>query len=426
MKDPRRCSDVVNQNLTLIGIMKAEKQSRKGIYIHIPFCVRKCEYCDFLSFPAAVQLRENYVQALVREIREWNVRGRQWLRNIKSDADEPEDEEVCSIFIGGGTPSILETEQIAWILKTVSEAFNVIDDSEITVECNPGTLTEEKLKELRSAGVNRLSIGLQSADEKELRLLGRIHDRKMFEEHYLDARKAGFSNINVDLMSALPGQSLADWERTLTYVLSLTPPPEHISAYSLIIEEGTPFFSKYSGKGASLLPDEDTERAMYHATRKLLRAHGYDRYEISNYARRGFECRHNTGYWERRPYLGFGLGAASCAKEIRWRNTEKLPLYLQAYAGETRDSEGKFCKEDVTVLTRRDRIEETVFLGLRMTTGIDMREFERNFDESILDIYGSAIDELLQDGLVYIADGRFALTEKGMDLEGYVEGKLLC
>ena len=441
-------------------------KNEMGIYIHIPFCVRKCEYCDFLSFPATQQLRETYVQALTGEIRAWKKDGERWLKQAKyghvsQECPKPEitektsrDLPVQSIFFGGGTPSVLEPEQIGRILETIREEFTVRKDAEITVECNPGTLSVEKLKKLKGYGVNRLSIGLQSSDERELKILGRIHDRRMFEESYQAARRAGFANVNVDLMSGLPGQSLADWERTLDYVLNLTPPPEHISAYSLIIEEGTPFFEKYAGEGAKLLPDEDTERAMYHRTRERLLAQGYERYEISNYAKEGYACSHNIGYWKRRPYLGFGLGAASCTDEVRWSNTSDPACYLQIYGQAENDAlrnpeesgndalekpaevgndtpeksaeAGGTIRTEAAVLTRREQIEETVFLGLRMTEGIDLQEFAETFHETFQDVFGTAVDELTAEGLAQITDGRFCLTQKGMDLEGYVEERLLC
>lgn len=243
--------------------------------------------------------------------------------------------QVSSIFFGGGTPTILEGYQLAAILETVKEHFNITTDAEITVECNPGTLTAGKAEKLVQAGFNRLSMGLQSADDRELQLLGRIHNFAQFLESYDLARKAGFRNINVDLMSALPGQTLKSWQDTLQKVTALR--PEHISAYSLIIEEGTPFYERFAederireeGGHPRLLPEEDVERQMYELTETFLHTKGYERYEISNYAKPGYECRHNCGYWIRKDYLGLGLGASSLVEHQRFQNTSELKTYLE-------------------------------------------------------------------------------------------------
>ena len=254
------------------------------LYIHIPFCVKKCAYCDFLSGPAGEKEKEEYVKMLVDEIR--------------NCPDTVQNYRVISIFFGGGTPSLLTGEQIGRLMDTVREIFTLDEDAEITMEMNPGTVTEEKLRKYRQAGVNRLSIGLQSVNDEELRLLGRIHTYEEFREAYHLARANGFSNINVDLISAIPGQTVESWRRTLEQVMALS--PEHISAYSLILEEGTTFYKKYvedEAKEGPKLPDEDAEREMYHRTREFLKDRGYERYEISNYARPGMECRHNLGYW---------------------------------------------------------------------------------------------------------------------------------
>ena len=259
------------------------RQAELELYLHIPFCVKKCAYCDFLSAPADESVRAGYVEALKGEIRRQKALGA--------------DRRVTSVFIGGGTPSILEGTQTAELLESVYDSFRIDAHAEITIECNPCTLTKDKLSCYRRQGVNRLSIGLQSTDNRELKMLGRIHTYEEFLESFSLARETGFGNLNVDLMSALPGQTRESWQKTLKQVLALK--PEHISAYSLIIEEGTPFYDRF-GPGAGeeyLLPDEDTERQMYYDTRDLLKAEGYERYEISNYARPGFACRHNLGYW---------------------------------------------------------------------------------------------------------------------------------
>lgn len=371
-----------------------KKQSELELYLHIPFCVKKCAYCDFLSAPAdkAVQLR--YVEALKGEIYQQKTLGL--------------NRRVTSIFIGGGTPSILDGGQMAQLLEAVHDSFPVETDAEITVECNPGTLTADKLSCYRQQGVNRLSIGLQSADNEELRLLGRIHTYEEFLQSYTLAREMGFENINVDLMSALPGQTKESWQHTLREVLSLK--PEHISAYSLIIEEGTPFYHRF-GPGAGeerLLPDEDTERQMYYDTKDILKAEGYERYEISNYARQGFACRHNLGYWERREYLGLGLGASSLTEGVRYRNHKKLSAYLS----------GDYGHEDIQRLTRQEELEETMFLGLRKTEGVLLTE-------ELLKVYKGVFERLEQQELLIRENGRVRLTELGIDVSNYALAEFL-
>ena len=292
------------------------------LYIHIPFCVKKCDYCDFLSFPADNRTQRRYVDALQKEITCYG-------------ALYP-DRKITTIFIGGGTPSWLDEEEIVRILHTVREAFEVECGAEITIECNPGTATAHKLVRYREAGINRISIGLQSAHNEELALLGRIHTWEQFLKTYDLARKAGFSNINVDLMSALPGQTLETFSDTLKKVLALK--PEHLSAYSLIIEEGTPFYERYredekhreAGEPTELLPDEEQEYAVTKLTQRVLKEAGYHWYEVSNFAKPGYECRHNIGYWKRADYLGVGLGAASLIDNVRYANVREVLEYCKS------------------------------------------------------------------------------------------------
>ncbi|NBK92347.1 radical SAM family heme chaperone HemW [bacterium 1XD21-13] len=364
------------------------------LYIHIPFCVRKCAYCDFLSAPAEEAVRAQYVEALKGEIYQQRFFG--------------EERKVTSIFMGGGTPSILEGVQIAELLETVHDCFRIEEDAEITVECNPGTLTRDKLSCYRQQGVNRLSMGLQSADNRELGLLGRIHTYEEFLESFALARKMGFENLNVDLMSALPGQTRESWQRTLKQVLALK--PEHISAYSLIIEEGAPFYERF-GPGAGeedLLPDEDTERRMYYDTGDILKAEGYERYEISNYARPGFACRHNLGYWERKEYLGLGLGASSLMGGVRYRNHKNLTAYLA----------GDYTHEEVQRLSRREEQEETMFLGLRKTEGVLLTQ-------ELMEAYEEVFAKLEQQGLLVLENGRARLTDLGIDVSNYALAEFL-
>lgn len=376
------------------------------IYIHIPFCIKKCAYCDFLSFPADTDTKNRYVESLISEIR--------------SEKDR-KDRIVSTVFFGGGTPSVLPQRQIAAVLETLRENYAFAKDAEISIECNPGTLSAEKLRVYREAGINRLSMGLQSADDAELRLLGRIHTYADFLQSFSLAREAGFSNINVDLMSGLPGQSVSNWISTLEKVLALR--PEHISAYGLMIEEGTPFYAAYAedaarrerGEESVLLPSEEDERRMYHETGRILKERGYLRYEISNYALPGYECRHNIGYWRRAEYRGFGLGAASFLDGRRFADTEDPERYLRGdWAG--------VCQE---ALSREEQIEETMFLGLRMSSGVSSAHFEERFGETPEQIYGETLERLERQGLIAREEGRICLTERGIDISNYVLSEFL-
>lgn len=373
------------------------------LYVHIPFCARKCLYCDFLSAPAPETVRERYVEALRSE--------------IAGRGEEYGEAFVTSVFLGGGTPSLLAGAQAGALLGEIGSRFRLAEDAEVTVEINPGTVDMEKLSAYRDAGVNRLSIGLQSADNGELKAVGRIHTWETFLETYRQVRNAGFHNVNVDLMSALPGQTVDSWRRTLRRVLALVPRPEHISAYSLILEEGTPLYERYK-KGALKLPDEDGERLMYRETKRILEAEGYRRYEISNYAREGFECGHNCGYWLRRDYLGLGIGAASMVDNVRFKNAEDLDRYLEEPLG---------CRQEEHALTAEEQMEEFMFLGLRLTDGVECRAFLEVFGRTPESVYGGVIEKNIREGLLEYGDGkkRLALTERGLDLANYVMAQFL-
>ncbi len=374
------------------------------LYIHIPFCVKKCLYCDFLSAPAGEETRERYVQALLSE--------------ITGRSREYRDRLVTSVFLGGGTPSLLTDGQMKRLLGTVYGSFFLAQDAEITVEANPGTVDLKKLTAYGEAGVNRLSIGLQSGDNGELAAIGRIHTWEQFLEAYSQARQAGFANINVDLMSTLPGQTTESYCGTLRKVLALDPPPEHISAYSLILEEGTVLYDRHQA-GLLDLPDEDEDRRMYRETKRILEEAGYGRYEISNYARAGFECRHNCGYWQRRDYLGLGLGASSMTGNVRFQNGEELEHYLRDPLG---------CRKEENRLTVTEQMEEYMFLGLRLTEGVDTEGFREAFGCAPEEIYGAVIEKNIRDGLLRYRRGRghLALTERGMDLANYVMAQFLA
>lgn len=376
------------------------------LYLHIPFCVKKCNYCDFLSAPAGEETRAAYVDALLEEIRGF---------------DEPEDYEVVTVFFGGGTPSILPGQAIFRIMEALREKFSFRKGAEITLEANPGTVDKEKLSFYKKAGINRLSFGLQSADAEELKKLGRIHTWEKFLESFQLAREAGFSNINVDLMSALPGQTKESWEKTLRQVLALQ--PEHISAYSLIIEEGTPFYQLYekdverrdAGEEPELIPSEEEERAMYEATGRILKEQGYLHYEISNYAKPGRECCHNLGYWQRRDYLGFGLGASTLLNPVRYKNTENLEAYLG----------GDFSKKEFFVLTKDNQIEETMFLGLRVLEGVSKEQFREQFSCELRVVYRKELEKLEKEGLLEEEGDFVRLTSRGIDLSNPVLAEFL-
>ena len=373
------------------------------LYLHIPFCVSKCRYCDFLSAPSKEEYRQIYVERLCRRIRYW------------SDVIHNYGYVIVSIFVGGGTPSILTEAQITQIFEAVRESFPIREDAEITLEMNPGTDVKDKLPVYRRLGINRLSMGLQSADNEELKCLGRIHTYEDFRQVYQWAREAGFTNINVDLMSAIPGQTLESYEDTLRKVADLK--PEHISAYSLIIEEGTPFYEQYGeGRHADELPDEDTERQMYVRTREILEGYGYHRYEISNYAKDGYECRHNLGYWDRKEYLGLGAGASSLMDHIRW----KEPDYIGPSTGLVLEE-----REDFTRLRRKDEMEEFMFLGLRKINGVSEQDFYKSFRVTMDEIYQDKIEELIKEGLLVREEDRIRLTDRGIDLSNYALSQFL-
>ena len=372
--------------------MKNNRRIPLELYVHIPFCVRKCQYCDFLSGPSDEETKDRYIEALLKEIRA---------------AEHTEDYEIVSVFIGGGTPSALKAEAIASIMRTLQEQFFFCEDAEVTIEANPGTVDPEKLTIYRNVGINRLSLGLQSTDAEELKLLGRIHSYEEFLKSYEWAREAGFSNINIDLMFAIPGQTGEAWRQHLYQVAELN--PEHISAYSLIIEEGTPFAEQNLD-----LPDEDTEYQMYEDTAEILERYGYRQYEISNYAKQGYMCRHNAGYWQRLEYLGFGLGASSLYGGMRFSNTHQMQEYLK----ESRNPDQ--IRKDVTVLSRNEQIEEFMFLGLRMTEGISEKKFEENFNVRFMDIYGDILQKYEETGFMEHIETKWRLTRKGIHVSNHI------
>ncbi len=373
-----------------------------GLYIHIPFCVKKCEYCDFLSWSAGEEEREQYVNALLSEIESY----KEFAKGYR----------VSTVFIGGGTPSVLLPKQMERILQKVYEVFDLEKRPEITIEVNPGTVDEEKLQCYKENKINRLSIGLQSVKDDKLRLLGRIHTYQDFVDSYELARKVGFDNISLDLISSIPGQTLQEWKEELETAAAQK--PEHISVYQLIIEEGTPFYEKYA-EHPELLPDEETSREIYLWTGKFLKEAGYEQYEISNYAKSGKESRHNLKYWERGDYLGLGLGAASMVRNIRMSNTKDMKVYLE------RCSQPKTMREDVQFLEEPRQMEEFMFLGLRKTRGISKKEFRRIFGRDIDMVYEKALHKCLENGMLVEHKDWISLSEEGVLLSNAVLSEFL-
>ena len=381
------------------------------LYIHIPFCVSKCGYCDFLSFPADDLSVRTYIIALRKELR--------------MRAAEAKHDTVVSVFIGGGTPTSISSFYITGVLQDVKDFYHLDPNAEITIEANPGTVSLEKMQRYKAAGVNRVSIGLQSANQETLKRLGRIHTYEDFLTSYENCRKAGITDINVDLMCGIPGQTLKEWKDTLRKVVMLH--PKHISAYSLMVEEGTPFGEKFGedelrrmrGEDPKYLPTEEAERQMVHEAEYFLEKHGFGRYEISNYAQKGYECRHNIGYWKRVPYLGFGLGAASLFRETRISNIRKIEEYIEAI------DNGRYPTAAQQPVSRREQIEEYMFLGLRMTEGISREDFRKTFDTDVEAVYGSVLKRLCAQKLLEAREGWIYLTDRGVDISNFVLSRFL-
>ena len=402
--------------------MVNQMEKRKlSLYIHIPFCVRKCNYCDFLSFSASEEEKEHYVQALCEEIESFSA-----LENGR----------VClvqTIFFGGGTPSVLNVSQIEQIMDSVQKTFTIDSNAEITIEMNPGTVTREKLETYRKIGINRLSIGLQTTNDKRLKVLGRIHTFEQFLQNYQMAREVGFDNISVDLMSALPNESIKDYQKDLERVLALE--PEHISSYSLIIEEGTPFYN--NDEILNQLPEEEDDRQMYELTDHMLREKNYYRYEISNYAKVGKESRHNSVYWTGGEYLGLGLGASSYLRQdhpylqrdggkeeqseenrgyygVRFKNNTVLTEYLSMPYTPIME------REEVSKITEQEAMEEFMFLGLRMMKGIKRADFFFKFHRELETVYGDVINKFIGMGLLEEKEDWIRFTKKGIDVSNSV------
>ena len=365
-----------------------------SVYIHIPLCVKKCAYCDFASFAGRMGQRDRYVQAVCREIR--------------AQAAFFGPRSVTTVFFGGGTPTLLSGAHVAQIMDTVRACFDVLPDAEISMEGNPGTLTMENLRAYRKAGVNRLSLGVQSMDDELLASIGRIHTAAQAQEAMRMAREAGFENINLDLMYGLAGQRAAQWEETLKEAIALD--PDHLSCYSLILEEGTPLFDSVSAGTCAPLPDEDEMERMDALTMRLTREAGYGQYEVSNFAKPGRQCRHNIVYWECQPYLGVGLNAHSDLDGRRFYNPERWEDYLaMAQSDElARRQEGSG--------EQNERMFERMMMGLRQTRGVDAARFARDFEKMVTDVWPETVREMTDRKLMDSNKERIFLTERGMQV----------
>lgn len=369
-----------------------------GIYIHIPFCKQKCFYCDFCSFTNKNEMQEKYVEAVINEI-----------KNIT----HKEKYTVTTIYLGGGTPSILNPEYIKNILQEIKSSFKILDDAEITIEINPGTVNEEKLKRYKEYGINRLSIGLQSANDKILKNIGRIHDYKQFEETFFFARKCGFKNINVDLMIGLPTQAIEDVKQTLEKIIQKN--PEHISVYSLIIEEGTTI-EKLINENKLQLPDEETERIMYWTVVNELKENGYNQYEISNFSKKTYESKHNTNCWKQKQYIGLGTSAHSYLNKKRYSNTNNIEEYIKNIQ-ESNISKNITIHEEQT---EESTMNEYMLLGLRMIQGININEFKQKFKTDPTIKYKEILEKLQKENLIQITKTSIKLTKQGIDFGNIV------
>ncbi|CEH33169.1 radical SAM family heme chaperone HemW [Romboutsia lituseburensis] len=372
-----------------------------GLYIHIPFCISKCNYCDFNSYKLDLDLKKRYLDDLEIEMKLYNEDIKK--NNIKN--------EISSVFIGGGTPSILNSNEIRKIFSTIKNNFNIKQDAEITMECNPGTLTKEKLITMKEVGVNRLSIGLQAVQDYHLKSIGRIHSYDEFVKNYKEAKEVGFNNINVDLMYALPNQNFEDWKESLQKIVNLN--PSHVSAYSLILEEGTKLYDMYENNEFEVI-DEDTDINMYNYTISYLKENGYNQYEISNYSKSHFECEHNILYWKCGHYIGVGPGASGYIENYRYNNVESLDEY------HSKLSENKKPLSNLEKLSIEDKIQEKIFMGLRMNEGIKFEDFRNEFKIDFKEKYSKQITDLKNKKLINESITGISLTQKGREISNSV------
>lgn len=398
--------------------MRTIKKDGLSLYIHIPFCVKKCLYCDFLSFDTsnfkgnAATKRQEYVKALLNELAAWEEISDKYNKEIY----------LKTVFIGGGTPTCLEPQLLLKIAQAIKKYTD--KNTEFTIEANSGTITDSHIEVFKKAGINRVSLGLQSAQDNELEKLGRIHTSGEFLDSYKKLKEAGFNNINIDIMAGIPEQTLKSYKDTLEKVLALN--PQHISVYSLIIEPGTEFY-RMQEQGKLNIADEDTDRDMYSMAKEMLGKHGYNRYEISNYSKKGMECRHNITYWTGGNYLGTGPGASSYIDGTRFTGTSDYNKYINIFKnralqgmaeGQVKENTGSSPEK----LSLKKQMEEFMFLGLRMCKGVLKSGFEDKFGISMDKVYGDVIKYFLQTGLMAedVSNGRVYLTDRGIDISNYV------
>lgn len=370
-------------------------KNKIGIYVHIPFCKKKCDYCDFISYCGKDDLIEKYVNSVKKEINHVKIKS-----------------EITTIYIGGGTPSYIDSKFIVQILEKIKEK-NVAQDAEITIEVNPGTVTQEKLQDYIDCGINRISIGLQTTNDELLKQIGRIHNYEQFLETYKLAKKVGFKNINVDLMLGLPNQRIIDLKESLENVLRLA--PKHISVYSLIVEDGTPIANKIKNEKLKL-PDDELERNMYWYVKNTLELNGYKHYEISNFAKKGYESKHNMNCWNQMEYVGIGTAAHSYRDITRYSNTEDIKEYIKNV------QKGEFEKNRIIheIQKEEDSKKEFMLLGLRKIDGLKISEFKNKFGDNPIYLYRNELKKLSDEKLIIIQDDNIRLSNKGIDLANLV------
>ena len=379
-----------------------------GIYVHIPFCKHKCYYCDFISYANKENLAERYVNVLIREITDVATGNR---LDYENGIDELFN--VNTIYIGGGTPSFIESKYIVNIISTIKEYFKINENAEITLEVNPGTVNENKLKDYFNAGVNRLSIGLQATNDSLLKEIGRIHTYEEFLNTYKLARKIGFKNINADLMIGLPKQTIEDVEKAVNDLIKLG--LEHISVYSLILEEGT-VLEEQIRSGKLKLPEDEKEREMYWKVKSILEANGYIHYEISNFAKKGYESQHNLDCWRQKEYVGFGVAAHSYTNDVRYSNIENLEEYIENYENDKLEETFIFNEK----LTHNMKVKEYMMLGLRKLNGVSIQEFKEKFAANPIYVFKNELEKLVNEDLLEIDGDYIRLTKRGLDLANLV------
>ena len=379
-----------------------------GLYIHIPFCKKKCEYCDFVSYAGKESLVDSYMKWLKYEIKEVGEGNR---LDYEDGLDKAIN--VETIYIGGGTPSVISANYIEEIMEVIKSNYNISENAEITIEVNPGTVDEDKLEKYRKSGINRLSIGLQATQDRLLEKIGRIHTFNEFINTYSAARVVGFKNINVDLMLGLPKQSIEDLEESLDKVIELK--PEHISVYSLIIEEGTPFYKKVE-EGKLDLPSDEIERKMYWMVKAKLEEAGYNHYEISNYAKKGFESKHNVSCWNQGEYIGFGVAAHSYTNDVRYSNIDNIEKYIENFEKNSEIDNFVFHEK----LNLESKMKEFMILGLRKIEGVNISDFKNKFGQNPIFLYRKELEKLTNEDLIEIDGNKIRLSNKGLDLANLV------